>query len=280
MHFSTMAEWLEPAKLQYAVSANFLDHIDMLHMSMEQQAFINDIPDPMLRQSVRDFMVNQQFRKDYWVKGARRLNSLEQAETLRRLKVILTAHRPDIELKVTGALGEASLNEDVYKPILDALSDNIPKEVAQLEMELQSKGIGLAKILFALVLFSGTGHLELVQDEESVAGAKKTADRLNSYLMTKARGSTDINFLSSPVTGGGVHVGRIQQLFLQALIDGGHNPEDWARNAWEALRVQDQKLVRDGKVLESSEENLSELLEQARMFKMKRLSILKTLQVI
>ncbi|NTW55481.1 MAG: methyltransferase [Chlorobiaceae bacterium] len=280
MHFSTMADWLEPAKLQYAVSANFLDHIDMLHMSMDQQAFINGIPDPILRQSVRDFMVNQQFRKDYWVKGARRLTSLEQAETLRGLKVILTGHRPDIEMKVTGALGEASLNEEIYNPILDALSENTPKEVAQLEMELQSKGIGLAKILLALVLFSGTGHLELVQDEESIAEAKKTAHKINTYLMTKARGSNDINFLSSPVTGGGVHVGRIQQLFLLALIEGKDSPEEWARKAWEALRVQDQKLIRDGKVLESSEENLSELLEQARIFKTKRLPILKTLQVI
>lgn len=280
MHFSTMAKWLVPAKVQYAVSANFLDHIDMLHMSMEQQAFINQIPDPILRQSVRDFMVNQQFRKDYWVKGARRLTSLEQAEAVRCLNVILTTHRHDINLKVTGALGEASLNEEVYNPILDALSENTPKQVAQLEQELQLKGIGLAKILSALVLLSGTGHIEMGQDEDSIGRAKKTSEKFNNYLMNKARGSNDIHFLASPVTGGGVHVGRIQQLFLLALIEGGHSPEDWARKAWEALRVQDQKLIRDGKVLESSEENLSELLEQARIFKTKRLPILKTLQVI
>jgi hypothetical protein len=36
-----------------------------------------EIPDTMFRQTVRDFMVNQQFRKDYWVKGARHLSLLE-----------------------------------------------------------------------------------------------------------------------------------------------------------------------------------------------------------
>lgn len=33
----------------------------------------------MFRQTVRDFCVNQQFRRDYWVKGARKLSALEHA---------------------------------------------------------------------------------------------------------------------------------------------------------------------------------------------------------
>ncbi len=69
MPFSKMAAWLEPTKLQYACSANLLDHVDVINLTHEQQVLLNEIPDDMLRQSVRDFMVNQQFRKDYWVKG-------------------------------------------------------------------------------------------------------------------------------------------------------------------------------------------------------------------
>lgn len=73
MHFGTMAEWLEPAKLTYACSAHYLDYVEAVNLTPEQQAFLKDIHDPMFKQTVRDFMVNQQFRKDYWVKGARRL---------------------------------------------------------------------------------------------------------------------------------------------------------------------------------------------------------------
>lgn len=39
MPFSKMAEWLAPAKLDYACSANYLDHIDALKRSAEQQAW-------------------------------------------------------------------------------------------------------------------------------------------------------------------------------------------------------------------------------------------------
>jgi SAM-dependent methyltransferase len=105
MSVARMGEWLASAKLQYACSAHGLDSIDALHLTAEQQALLACIPDPMLRQLVRDFCVNQQFRRDYWVKGARKLGALEQAEALRAQKVILVTHRPDVSLKVTGGPG-------------------------------------------------------------------------------------------------------------------------------------------------------------------------------
>ena len=78
-------------------------------------------------------MVNQQFRRDYWVKGPRKLSALEQAEALRAQKFILATHRPDISLKVSGSLGEATMSEAIYKPILDFLADHKPKTLGQIE---------------------------------------------------------------------------------------------------------------------------------------------------
>ncbi len=66
-----MAESLEPERLHYACSAHYLDHIDGINLTEEQQTFLKEITDPLFRESIRDFMVNQQFRRDYWVKGAR-----------------------------------------------------------------------------------------------------------------------------------------------------------------------------------------------------------------
>ncbi len=77
----------------------------------------------MFRQTTRDFCVNQQFRKDYWVKGCRTLTALEQAEALRGQRILLAQPRADVGLKVTGSLGEATLQEAVYGPILDQLAD-------------------------------------------------------------------------------------------------------------------------------------------------------------
>ena len=58
MPFATMADWLAPAKLQYACSAHLLDHVDAINLTSEQQSFLADIPDRMFRESTRDFIVN------------------------------------------------------------------------------------------------------------------------------------------------------------------------------------------------------------------------------
>lgn len=280
MHFATMAQWLDPAKLDFACSAHFLDHIDMVNFTPDQQAFLKEIPDSMFRESVWDFMVNQQFRRDYWVKGLRRLNPLEQAEGLRSLSVILVSPRPDISLKVTGALGEATMNETVYVPVLEYIADHKPRTIGQIEQAIKERGVGFAQVMQAVMVLTGAGHLASVQPHAVIAKARKNTDRINEYLINKARGSNDLSYLASPVTGGGVAVGRFSQLFLMALSSGEKQPEEWAQTAWQLLAGQGQKLVKEGKTLENTDENLAELTAQARVFAERQLPLLKALQII
>lgn len=279
MHFATMAEWLEPAKLQYACSAHYMDHIDAVNLSAEQQDFLKSIPDAMFRQSVRDFMVNQQFRRDYWVKGARRLTPLEQAESLRAQRFLLGTPRADVSMKVTGALGEANLSEAVYAPVLDLMADHKTRSMGQIETALRDKGVNFAQLLQSLMVLAGAGHLSAAQSDEEVQRSRKASERVNARLLSLARGSGDISYLASPVTGGGMAVGRFHQLFLLALAEGQKQPSEWARHAWQVLAGQGQKLLKEGKPLETEAENLAELTAQAQSFSEKQLPVLKALQI-
>ena len=280
MPFSKMAQWLAPAKVDFACNADYLGHIDQVNLTADQQALLKEIPDAMFQQTVRDFMVNQQFRKDYWVKGARRLSLLEQAEALRAQKVILAVHRADVSLKVTGAIGEATMQEAVYNPILEVLADHKPKTLGQLEQALEGQSIAFAQLVQAVMILAASGTLQAVQDEALTPKAKKHTDKLNTVLMDKARSSADIPNLASPVTGGGVMIGRFQQLFMMAIGQGKKKSEDWAAFTWQILAVQGQKIVKEGKTLETAEENLAELTAQAHDFATKQLPIMKALQVI
>ncbi|HCI15031.1 MAG TPA: hypothetical protein DFK12_14100 [Gallionellaceae bacterium] len=71
--------------------------------------------------------------------------------------------------------------------------------------------------------------------------------------MDKSRGSNELGYLASPVSGGGIVVGRIQQLFLLAMGQGKKQPAEWAQFVWQILSAQGQKLVKDGKTLETEE---------------------------
>jgi SAM-dependent methyltransferase len=277
--FAEMARVLEPAKLTYACSAHYLDHVEVLNLTNEQQAFLTDIPDPMFRQTVRDFMVNQQFRRDYWVKGARRLGPLAQSEILKKQQVILATPRADVPLKVTGSVGEANLQEAIYGPVLEALSDHRPKTIAQIEQAVQPRNVSFGQVLQVIMVLGAGGHVWLTQDESVITKAKGQTDRLNARLMDKARASPDINFLASPLTGGGVTVRRFEQLFLLARSQGRKQPPEWAQYLWQVLSSQGQKILKDGKTLDTPEQNLAELNEQAKTFSEKRLPVLRALGV-
>jgi hypothetical protein len=58
-----------------------------------------------------------------------------------------------------------------------------------------------------------------------------------------------------------------------------NTPEQWAQAVWSVLAEQNQRIVKEGKPIESPEDNLAELLTQAREFHDKRLPVLKTLGI-
>lgn len=80
MYFTDVVDLLSLAKLDYVTTAAPLDAIDVLNIPSEGIAFLNTIDHPILREQARDYFVNQQFRKDLYVRGAVRLSPFEQRE--------------------------------------------------------------------------------------------------------------------------------------------------------------------------------------------------------
>jgi hypothetical protein len=275
-----MSEWLSPAKISFACSAHYLDHIDAVNLTNEQQALLKEIPDATFKESVRDFMVNQQFRRDYWVKGARKLSVYEQAEQIKQHKLVLINPRADVSLKITGALGEANLSEAIYAPVLDFMADHKIRSIEEIAAHVKSKEVSFAQVVQVAMVLIGSGHMASAQADEKTRQAKEQVSKLNTVLIDKARFSSDITFLASPVTGGGIAVNRFQKLFISAMKQGKKQPQDWAQSAWTLLASQNQRLLKDGKAIETAEGNLAELTRQAQEFESKRLPILKALQVL
>ncbi len=282
MYFSTMANWLLPAKLSFACSAHMVDHTDAINLTADQSTLLKAIPDPLFRESVRDYMVNQQFRRDYWVKGPRMLSAVEQTELLKKQYVVLARHRTVVASKVTGAIGEANLREEIYSPILDLMADHKPRTIGEIEAALPVGAMTFQVLQEAVMLLTGSGDFAPVQDAAVISQARPKTQGLNSAIIDRSRAGDDqnIDYLVSPVTGGGVTVRRFAQLFLMAREQGRKSPAEWAQFAWHIIQGQGQKLVKDGAVLQSSEANLAELQSQAADFEKLQLPLLLALQVI
>lgn len=279
MPFSRMAEWMGSLKLQFAGSAHPIDHLDILNLNDDQARLLGEIPDRHLREAARDLMVNQRFRRDYWIRGARRLSPLEQAERQRAERVVLAEPAAAVKLVAQGPLGEGNLKEEVYRPILDALADHQPRQVGEIERTVAASGIGLAQVLQALTILAGNGVLHPAQDEQAVRQARAATDALNVRLCRQARYAADVAYLASPVTGGGIPAGRFDQLFLLARGAGLAAPGEWAQYASALLDAQGQRLVKDGKTVDAGQPQLAALNERAAEFATMRLPVLEALGI-
>ena len=279
MSFERMHGWLSSAKLSFACSAHYVDLVDEVNLTSDQLALLKEIADPTMRQSVRDFCINQQFRRDYWVKGPRRLSGLEQGEALRARRFVLGRHSADVSLKVPGSLGEATMQEGVYKPILQVMSDMQPRSIGQIEAQLQGSGVNIGQLLQAVIVLVSQGAVHPVQDDAVVTKARRATEKLNAVLCSKARSNPDTHYLASPLTGGGVQVSRFQQIFLLAPPAVRKQPAELAKYAWSLVASQGQRLMKEGKALASEQENLAELTAQAEVFVQTQLPALKALQV-
>lgn len=263
-HFAAMVPWLAPADLSYACSAHYADAVDAATLDNVQRAMIDDVEDPIFRQTVRDFMVNRRFRFDYWVKGATTLSANDRAQALRRERVVLLTRPPELPFKVRAllTLNQAGPGEATTAAILAMLADGKPRTLGEIEGALAGKGVTLDQIVEMVMLHIHYDRLTLAQDPATAAKVRTATDRLNAHLIANAATGGDIRYLASPQTGGGIAVSRVAQRFLLARREGKTHPDQWAKAA-----------------LASSTRDIAELTKRAHDFAERDLPTLEALQV-
>ena len=279
MYFTDVADALAESKLDFATTADPLDLVDTVNLTAEGIAFLNGIEHPIMREQIRDYFVNRWFRKDLYVRGARRLSLAEQREATLATRIVLTRPVANIPMKLTRPQGESLIQEAIFRPLLNELAarDYVPKSIGDLVPALP--GLPLEQLVKATALLVGADHAAPCQAEPAVSLVRNTCKALNLHLLERARTRDDVNFLASPLTGGGLAVGRFDQLFLLAQSRGCDAPAEWARFTWQVLSDQGQIVLKQGKPLSTSEENLAELTAQASAFVDERLPILKAVGI-
>lgn len=278
MSFSRMSAWLGDAKLSYACSSHYLDHIDVINLTPEQQQLLGEIPEPKFRETVRDFLVNQQFRRDYWVRGARPVPMIERQERIREQRFVMAMPRNEVTLKAAGVLGEAELNPEIYHAVLDYLADHRIHSFSEVEQAVQGR-LNFVQLMQVMMVLVGKSVVHPVQRDAEIEASAEHALKLNRNLCRRARAESANAALASPLTGGAVGASRIEQLFLLARQQMPEDTQAWAGHVHDVLQSQNHHLLKDGKPLSDPSEQLAELVRQANAFKENKLPILKALRV-
>ena len=279
MYFTEEAEMMQEAKLNFACTTEILDSLDDaddLNFAIETRQFLLSIKHPLVREEIRDYYINRQFRKDLYVKGARKLNPREQVRRILGTKYVLQKTGPDA-LKCTGYNKSLAIKEELTKPIIEHLAaDNrSPKDFTDFLKKHPEVSERILLIFIKAMVRAET--IAPCQPEETVAIAKPCCDRLNRYICKTALIEEKVNYLASPLTGCGVAVNRIQLMFLHLLWNGFDKkkiPEEVQR----ILASQGQALLKDGKPLNTTD-GLKDLRQTYKKFESELRPLLQVLRI-
>jgi SAM-dependent methyltransferase len=273
-YHADVAADLAEAKLSYAGPADLLSAVDAINLTVEQRTLLSAATTVTERETLRDYVVNQMFRRDVFVKGALPLNPYEARDRWLKMRFVLTTGRADVPMSVKGVLGEATLQEDVYLPILDRLASGA-RAVAQLVEDPTVAALGWDRLQQALMVLVGAAQLQPAPDEAGDVGRLAGAKAFNRAVIEQASASDRWRFLASPVFGGPVFLGRSSQLFLLAREREVADPAVFVRDT---LMAHGAGLTKeDGTVLNTPEENLDELRKLSVLFDDKQLPLLQSL---
>ena len=274
-HSDVVAELAE-AKLTFAGSAHLLDRLDVANFTQEQQDLLNGATSSTERETLRDYILNQRFRRDIFVKGPVPLLGQEERERWKKMRFVLTSLRADVPLTVGGALGEATLQAEFYDPLLDALADG-PRTLEQMLEDPKVAEIGWGRLEQALMVLVGSGHLQPALYAAGDAERMVSTRAFNLAVINKARSSEDgLMFLASPISGGAIHLGRVSQLFLLARYE---EAQDAPAFVWDILTNAGVRLTKGDLPLDTMEENMAELKSLFAIFNEKQLPLLQSIGI-
>lgn len=158
-----LAQLLAPAGLHWVCSADYLETIDGLHLTAAQQQALRPITDPLQREEQRDAFKRTTHRRDYWVKEPQRLPPEERIRALRQMPLHRAHLENGMKLQVTGRLGRANLQKNVYAPILDAFFTHTTLTLSELEQIAvvvstgERQPLALGRLLEALLVLCALG---------------------------------------------------------------------------------------------------------------------------
>ena len=274
MSFAEMSSRLTDAKLTFATSADALDQISSANFTEAQHSFLSQITDLTHREMSKDLMINQVFRKDYWVKGARRLNNTERLNLLASQKICLITDG-EFEYAIIRHGRKITLERSIYEPVLEKLSDYKPYTIAEISDCIPADAdqkFNMALEVICVLL--GCAFVSPAHENVNQASIEKVKN-LNRNLIQKIKPDANMKHLCSPIAATGIPMDWLGQLFVLSILNGGDQIEDLVSAALDRMNLEGRRMQKNGSIIENDAENISELRAKAKAFLEKKTPILR-----
>jgi SAM-dependent methyltransferase len=254
-YFMDVAQELAEAKLTWVGPANALETADELHLTPEQTQLLAEIENVEFRQTVRDHIVNQHFRRDIFVKGPVRLSKAAALEQSLDLRFALTVTSANVPTKVEGVRSAVSINPELHAALVSSFEHG-PRSLREALGDPGLSKLTPGELLRGIHYLVGHGSCHPCLPNEGSAERQIQVERFNTAVAEQARHEGKLNYFASSATGSGIHAERITQLIWLAERSG---EKDVRRFVWDTLSKAGHRMVKDGQTLVTEDENLAEI---------------------
>jgi SAM-dependent methyltransferase len=274
-----VAHEMEKARLAYACSATISENVDDICIPATMMSLVQGTRDRSWQETLKDYASNKQFRRDVFLRGVSQVSGVELAQITMDMRFALIVPRSEVKFSFTGPLGQVQGQEEIYRPIADALAEK-PQSMGELARIPQLVGRPWAVILQALSLLVHAGHVHPLSTESRGKSAElaKTFNRVVARRILRGDG---LSFLAAPAIGTGIPVSYADVLGMRAVQENSKaTPSQIASESWVFMQQAGQRLVKDGVALQTREETLPELEAQLTTFFSERLPLWRSLGVL
>ncbi|MEZ5670336.1 MAG: class I SAM-dependent methyltransferase [Alphaproteobacteria bacterium] len=267
MYFADVAGALAEAKLSFVGAADLDRSFPALRVSPEQEALLDEIADPILRETVADFCNVTGFRRDVFARGAQRLGRAEHDRMLRRLRLALTVPPARVGYKVKVLAGEAAMNEAAYRPMVAALSGG-PTDIGTLMdlPEVQAHPAMQPSEVLGMLVSSTQAAVVPPGAPTAPAEAVRAFNRAVADAATIPGPGVD-DALAAPGLGSGLAADLLERLIFRAIDMGTPADADALAEAVAAqLLARGEQILRDGKPVDDPGERHAQLADRMTAF--------------
>jgi len=274
-YHADVAREMAAAKLSFIASATLTENFDGVVLSEAMRNALADIDDPALAQTLRDYCLNQQFRRDIFVRGQPTVSPAEPRQRLMSTRFALSVPRGNLKLEFQLPAGKATGQPAVYEPIADALAGD-GASIAELMALPAVKGQQTASVVQAIAFLVSSGQAHpVVADTDT-----RPARRLNAAIARRAMHGAEYVHVAAPRLGSALGANLLQMAALQeAVASGSAHPsaEAMAPKIWATMKRAGRSILKEGKPVPDDAAGIEEVGNQIRAFVTDMLPVLRRL---
>jgi SAM-dependent methyltransferase len=267
------------AKLTYIGSASLTENRIDLCVPKNLQDLVRKAPDAGMRELLKDYAINKQFRRDLYVRGPQRLSNHEQRRRLNQTPFISLLMSGQLPEKIKIPLGEISISKEITQVILNTLGDGVATG-GDIIAAAQQKSLNDRDVVMCMLLLVGAGFISPAYPARPNDTSGSVA-RLNQTIMRITAASDTHRFLASSATGSAIKANFLDRIIaLSDFGPGGANDVDIAHQTFDMLEAEGQVLRRDGEPIKKTDSEIEAIAKLVSDFREHRLPRWRALGVI